>query len=102
MILEEKRSGIDTRSDAERLLIGERRSGLDRRAGGEPRTDFPSSEHLALFTRRLKRTVRDPKGRTFFGVATGENDFALYPDVVRVIEWLECLSGDNQHGKDQP
>jgi hypothetical protein len=52
---------------------------------------MPSNEQLALFVRRIKRTMRDEKGRSFLGVATGEYDFALYPDVVRVVEWIEHL-----------
>jgi hypothetical protein len=96
----ERRSGIDSRSEAEKLLIGERRSGIDRRADGASRTDMPSSEQLALFARRLRRVMRDEKGRSFFGMTNGENDFGLYPDVVRVIEWVERLSGEVQQSKD--
>jgi hypothetical protein len=98
MILRERRSGIDTRSDAEKQLIGERRSGIDRRSGCEPAKVMPSNEQLALFARRLRRTIRDEKGRNFFGVANGEQDFALYPDVLRVAEWIEGLaSSDKDH-----
>jgi hypothetical protein len=102
MISGERRSGIDTRSEAQKRLVGERRSGIERRANEEPRTDTPSSEHLALFARRLRRVLRDEKGRGFFGVANGESDFALYPDVVRVVEWLDCLSGVGRQGKEPP
>jgi len=56
---------------------------------------MPSNEQLALFVRRLKRTMRDEKGRSFLGVAIGEGDFALYPDVIRVVEWMEHLIGAN-------
>jgi hypothetical protein len=102
MITGERRSGIDTRSEAQKQLIGERRSRIERRESEEPRTDTPSSEHLALFTRRLRRVLRDERGRGFFGVANGESDFALYPDVVRVVEWLDRLSGAGQQSKEHP
>ncbi len=102
MITGERRSGTDTRSDAQKRLVGERRSGLERRACEEPRADAPSSDQLALFTRRLRRVLRDERGRGFFGVANGESDFALYPDVVRVVEWIDRLSGVAQQSKEQP
>jgi hypothetical protein len=51
----------------------------------------PSKEQLALFSRRLKRAMSDDKSRHFFGVAAGEYDFKFYPDVVRVVEWIEGL-----------
>jgi hypothetical protein len=95
MILRERRSGIDTRSEAEKQLVGERRSGVDRRSG-EPAKVMPSTEQLALFARRLRRVMRDEKGRNFFGVANGEQDFALYPDVVRVAEWIEGLASSEK------
>jgi hypothetical protein len=40
----ERRSGVDTRSEAEKQLVGERRSGTDRRVNEAA----PSSEQLAL------------------------------------------------------
>jgi hypothetical protein len=61
---------------------------------------MPSNEQLALFVRRIRRTMRDEKGRSFLGVATGEYDFALYPDVIRVVEWLEQLSDEKQDQTD--
>jgi hypothetical protein len=96
MNLRERRSGVDSRSEAEKQSIGERRMGRDRRSDSEPATPTPSNEQLALFVRRIRRTMRDEKGRGFLGVATGEYDFALYPDVVRVVEWLEQLSDAKQ------
>jgi hypothetical protein len=33
--------------------------------------------------------MNDGKGRLFFGVASGENDFQFYPDVTRAIEWID-------------
>jgi hypothetical protein len=91
MIIRERRSGIDTRSEAEKLLVGERRSGVDRRTG-ETAPTAPSKEQLGLFARRLRRAMRDQSGRGYFGIANGENEFSFYPDVVRVVEWIERLS----------
>ena len=88
----ERRSGIDTRSEAEKQLIGERRSGIDRRTNSESAPTKPSNEQLALFARRLRRTMRDQQGRGYFGVANAEHEFAFFPDVVRVVEWIERLS----------
>jgi hypothetical protein len=51
----------------------------------------PSKDQLALFSRRLKRAMGNDKSRHFFGVAAGEYDFKFYPDVVRVVEWIEAL-----------
>jgi hypothetical protein len=96
----ERRSGIDNRSEVEKQSVGERRTGRDRRSDGEPAAPMPSNEQLALFVRRIRRTMRDEKGRSFLGVATGEYDFALYPDVVRVVEWLEQLSDAKQDQTD--
>jgi hypothetical protein len=43
--------------------------------------------------------MRDDKSRCHFGVANGEQDFALYPDVVRIVEWIERLSAlEAEHG----
>jgi hypothetical protein len=91
MIIRERRSGIDTRSEAEKLLVGERRSGIDRRTG-ETAPAAPSKEQLGLFARRLRRAMRDQGSRGYFGIANGENEFSFYPDVVRVVEWIERLS----------
>ena len=46
--------------------------------------------------------MRDEKGRGFFGTANGENDFALYPDVVRIVEWIERLGAGGQQGAEAP
>jgi hypothetical protein len=100
MNLRERRSGIDGRSEVEKQSVGERRTGRDRRSDNEPATPMPSNEQLALFVRRIRRTMRDEKGRSFLGVATGEYDFALYPDVIRVVEWLEQLSDEKQDQTD--
>jgi hypothetical protein len=50
---------------------------------------MPSNEQLALFARRLKRAMRDEKGRGFFGVASGEDHFIFYAEVTRVIDWID-------------
>jgi hypothetical protein len=92
MIIRERRSGIDTRSEAEKQLFGERRSGVDRRSDGETAPTQPSNEQLAIFARRLRRTMRDEQGRAYFGVASAEHEFSFFPDVVRVVEWIERLS----------
>jgi hypothetical protein len=92
MIIRERRSGIDTRSEAEKQLVGERRSGNDRRTNVESAPTKPSNEQLALFVRRLRRTMRDEQGRGYFGVANAEHEFSFFPDVVRVVEWIERLS----------
>jgi hypothetical protein len=53
---------------------------------------MPTDEQLMLFARRLRRTMRDEKGRAFLGVAVGEQDFAFYPEVLRLVEWIEDLT----------
>lgn len=84
----ERRSGIDSRSENEKQSFGERRSGTERRSrlpfGGPP-----SNDQLVMFARRLKRAMRDEKSRGFFGVASGEDHFTYYPDVIRLIDWIE-------------
>lgn len=35
--------------------------------------------------------MRDQNGRGHLGVANAENEFAFFPDVVRVVEWIERL-----------
>jgi hypothetical protein len=93
MIIRERRSGIDTRSESEKQLHGERRSGIDRRTDRDSAKPMPSNEQLLLFARRLRRTMRDEKGRAFLGVAIGEQDFAFYPEVIRLVEWIESMAG---------
>ena len=89
----DRRSGIDSRSEAEKQLVGERRSGGERRA---PSLSQPSNEQLTLFARRVRRVMRDEKGRHLLGVAIGEGHFSIYPDVVRVVEWIEQMAGSNE------
>src|SRR5258708_2514662 len=98
-VAQDRRSGTDTRSADEKQLFGERRSRIDRRSDRDRRAEQPSTEHLALFARRLKRTMNNEKSRGFFGVANGEYDFQFYPDVLRTVEWIESLT---DAGPDQP
>jgi len=93
MGLIERRSGTDTRSDSEKQNTGERRSGVERRSRVASTGQMPSNEQLVLFARRLKRAMRDEKGRGFFGVASGEDHFTFYSDVVRLIDWIERTAG---------
>jgi hypothetical protein len=94
MMIGDRRSGIDTRTEAAKQLAGERRSGVERRTGGEPASIAPSKEQLALFARRLRRTMRDNNGRSHLGTANAEHDFAFFPEIVRVVEWIERLSAE--------
>lgn len=89
----DRRSGTDSRSAAEKQLVGERRSGADRRT---PCVGQPSNDQLALFARRMRRVMRDEKGRHLLGVAIGEGHFSIYPDVVRVVEWIEQMAGSSE------
>jgi hypothetical protein len=93
MIIRERRYGMDTRSESEKQSLGERRSGIDRRADRKSAKPMPSNEQLLMFARRLRRTMRDEKGRAFLGVAVGEQDFSFYPEVTRLVEWIESLAG---------
>jgi hypothetical protein len=61
----DRRSGIDSRSEAEKQLIGERRSGSDRRGTQE---SPPSNDQLALFARRIRSVMRDENGRHLLGI----------------------------------
>jgi hypothetical protein len=104
-VARERRSGVDTRSELEKRLTGERRSGVDRRAEGHgARTAVvqPTDAQLALFARRLRRALRNEKDRDSFGVARGENDFAVYPEVLKTLEWIESLSGSGASEDSQP
>jgi hypothetical protein len=91
----DRRSGSDTRSEAEKQTVGERRSQILRRSSqnGAP-SPQPSKDQLSLFAKRIKRAMRDEKSRHFFCVASGENDFRGYPDVLRILEWIEDLARD--------
>jgi hypothetical protein len=92
----DRRSGTDTRSELEKRLVGERRSGIDRRVevqAARATVAQPPEAQLALFARRVRRALRDEKGRDAFGVARGEYDFAVYPEVLKTVEWIESLAG---------
>jgi hypothetical protein len=93
MIIREIRSEMDTRPESEKQVFAERRSGIERRADRKSAKPMPSNEQLSLFARRLRRTMRDEKGRAFLGVAVGEQDFSFYPEVLRLVEWIESLPG---------
>jgi hypothetical protein len=88
----DRRSGEDLRSDSAKQITGERRSGLERRSRLPASAETPSTDHLALFCRRLKRAIRDDRGRSFFGVVAGEDHFTVHADVSRVLDWLEHAS----------
>jgi hypothetical protein len=90
----DRRSGPDTRSEAEKQTAGERRSQILRRCQNEAPSAQPSKDQLSLFAKRVKRAMRDKKSRHFFCVASGENDFRGYPDVLRILEWIEDLARD--------
>ena len=92
MMIRERRSGMDTRSESEKQMLGERRSGIERRTDHKSAKPMPTNEQLSLFARRLRRTMRDEKGRAFLGVAVGEQDFSFYPEVLRLVEWIESLA----------
>ena len=101
----DRRSGTDTRSELEKRLIGERRSGLDRRAEEQNERKSvvqPPDAQLALFARRLRRALRHEKGRECFGVARGEYDFAIYPEVLKTVEWIESIAGSAADEVAQP
>jgi hypothetical protein len=36
--------------------------------------------------------MREKDGRSHLGIANAEHDFAFFPEVVRVVEWIERLS----------
>ena len=55
---------------------------------------MPTAEQLALIGRRLTRAMRDERSRCHFGVARGEGDFVFYPDVIRLVEWIEASTKD--------
>jgi len=88
-------SGRDTRSEAERQLVGERCSQIDRRSNQSMgATEQPSKDQVSLFVRRVRRAMRDEKSRHFFGVSLGENDFRGHAEVLRCLEWIEVLASD--------
>ena len=89
-----RRSGRDTRSEAEKQLVGERRSQIRRSNHDRRASEQPTKDQLSLFAKRIRRAVRDEKSRHFFGVASGENDFRGYTEVLRALEWIDDLASD--------
>jgi hypothetical protein len=75
-------------------MVGERRSLVRRSVENRKAIQQPSTEQLSLFAKRVKRAMRDERSRHFFCIASGENDFRGHADVLRVLEWIEDLSGD--------
>jgi hypothetical protein len=76
-------------------MVGERRSQIVRRSDQKKRvSQQPPIDQLSTFAKRVKRAMRDEKSRHFFCVASGENDFRGYADVLRVLEWIEDLAKD--------
>jgi non-canonical (house-cleaning) NTP pyrophosphatase len=93
---ERRSSGRDTRSEAERHLVGERRSQIDARFNqNKGATEQPSKDQVSLFVKRVRRAMRDDKSRHFFGVSSGEDDFRGHADVLRCLEWIENLARDS-------
>jgi hypothetical protein len=91
----DRRSERGTRSEVEKQLIGERRSQIDGRSNHDRgASKQPSKDQLSLFAKRVRRAMRDEKSRHFFGVASGENEFSGYVDVLRSLEWIEVLASD--------
>lgn len=42
--------------------------------------------------------MRGREGRSYFGVASAKHEFAFFPDVIRVVEWIERISAaDAEH-----
>jgi hypothetical protein len=92
-VASDRRSGTDTRPEAEKQTVGERRSQIARRPAENGRAgQQPSTDQLSLFAKRVKRAMRDEKSRHFFCIASGENDFRGHADVLRVLEWIEELA----------
>ena len=59
---------------------------IEGRANSHRKTNF-------LFLRkRIRRAMRDEKSRHFFGVASGEDDFRGYTEVLRALEWIDDLA----------
>jgi hypothetical protein len=46
--------------------------------------------------------LRGEKSRDPFGVARSEYEFAIYPEVLRTVEWIESLAGSAADEVPQP
>ena len=53
----------------------------------------PTNEQLALFAKRVRRAISNETTRHHFGVSSEEYVFALFPDVMRTLEWIEAGVG---------
>jgi hypothetical protein len=62
----------------------------------------PSNDQLALFVRRVRRATNSEKSRHCFGVAPGEQEFLLFPEVLRTLDWLESLCGTDTVPSEHP
>ena len=52
----------------------------------------PSEQHLSLFLRRVRRAMQDANSRHLFCIQSDENEARAYPDVLRVLEWIEDVA----------
>jgi hypothetical protein len=50
---------------------------------------IPSEQQLSLFVKRVRRAMQDAKSRHFFCIQSDEDLARGYPDVLRVLEWIE-------------
>ena len=46
--------------------------------------------------------MRDQNGRGHLGVSNGEQEFVFFPDVLRVVEWIEHLSAAESEHQTRP
>ena len=46
--------------------------------------------------------MRDEKGRSHLGIANAEQEFAFFPDVTRVVEWIERLGAVETEQRERP
>lgn len=49
----------------------------------------PSEQQLSLFVKRVRRAMQDGKSQHFFCIQSEEDQARGYPDVMRVLEWIE-------------
>ena len=64
----------------------------DDRTTIEEQPNSHRKDQLSLFAKRVRRAKRDEKSRHFFGVASGEDDFRGYTEVLRALEWIDDLA----------
>ena len=46
--------------------------------------------------------MRDERSRTHLGVASAEQEFAFFPDVIHVVAWIERLSAVQTEPQPRP